>query len=117
MTNKEESEEENIYNEELVRQRFVSSIDAYKDYVLNIHDKNKQNAGMNDAMMAFTKTLNKSLKCTPSTIQKQMHEFGKGTVGNSRTKNGRVITVNPPALSRRSFKVPGRGSARIVQTD
>ena len=103
MTNKEESEEENIYNEELVRQRFASSIDAYKDYVLNIHDKNKQNASMNDAMMAFTKTLNKSLKCTPSTIQKQMHEFGKGTVGNSRTKNGRVITVNPPALSRRSF--------------
>ena len=45
-----------------------------------------------------------------------MHEFGKGTVGNSRTKNGRV-TVNPPALSRRSFKVPGRGPARIVQTD
>ena len=35
------SEEKNIYNEELVRQRFASSIDAYKDYVLNIHDKNK----------------------------------------------------------------------------
>ena len=57
VTNKEESEEENIYNEELVRQRFASSIDAYKDYVLNIHDKNKQNASMNDVMMAFTKTL------------------------------------------------------------
>ena len=42
-----------------------------------------------------------------------MHEFGKGTVGNSRTKNGRVITVNPPALSRRSFKVPGRGPAPL----
>ena len=34
-------EEKNIYFEELVRQRFASSIDAYKDYVLNIHDKNK----------------------------------------------------------------------------
>ena len=72
---------------------------------------------MNDAMMAFTKKLNKSLKCTPSTIQKQMHEFGKGTADKSWTKIGRVITVNPPAFSRRSFKVPGRGPARIVKTD
>ena len=46
-----------------------------------------------------------------------MYEFGKGTVGSSQTKNGRVITVNPPALSRQSFKVPGRGPTRIVQTD
>ena len=29
------------------------------------------------------------------------------------SKNGRVINVNPPAVSRRTFKVPGRGPAPL----
>ena len=41
---------------------------------------------MNKAMMAFTKALKKSLNCIPTTIQKQMHEFGKGKVTTNRTK-------------------------------
>ena len=42
-----------------------------------------------------------------------MHEFGKGTVATNRIKNGRVINVNPPAVSRRTFKVPGKGLAPL----
>ena len=53
------------------------------------------------------------MKCTPSTLQKQMHEFSKGTVATNRTKHGGTIHVNPPALSRRTFKVPGRGPAPL----
>ena len=43
-----------------------------------------QDPSMNNAMMAFTNTLNKSCNCTPTTWQKHMHEFGKGTVASSR---------------------------------
>ena len=88
-------------------------MDAYKEKILNLHATNLLDPSMNKAMMAFTKTLNKSLDCTPTTIQKQMHEFGKGAVATNRTKNGRVINVNPPAVSRRTFKVPGRGPAPL----
>ena len=88
-------------------------MDAYKEKILNLHATNLQDPRMNKAMMAFTKTLNKSLDFTQTTIQKQMHEFGKGTVATNRTKNGRVINVNPPAVSRRTFKVPGRGPAPL----
>ena len=63
--------------------------------------------------MAFTKALKKSLNCTPTTIQKQMHEFGKGKVTTNRTKNVKIINVNPPAVSGRAFKVPGRGPAPL----
>ena len=77
------------------------------------NQQDMQDPSMNKAMMAFTKTLNKSLNCTPATVQKQMHEFGKGTVATNRTKHGGVISVNPPAHSRRTFKVPGRGPAPL----
>ena len=106
-------EEEAEYNDELVRERLCTAMDAYKEKILNHHIQNIQDPSMNNAMMAFTKTLNKSLKCTPTTIQKQMHEFGKGTVAKNRTKHGGTINVNPPALSRRTFKVPGRGPAPL----
>ena len=49
----------------------------------------------------------------PFAAQKQMNEFGKGIVATNRTKNGRIINVNPPAVSRRTFKVPGRGPAPV----
>ena len=95
----------------MVRERLINALDAYKDKILNLHQENTQDPSMNKAMMAFTKTLNKSLRCTPSTLQKQMHEFGKGTVVTNRTKHGGYISVNPPAIARRILKVPGRGPA------
>ena len=64
-------------------------------------------------MMPFTKTLQKSLNSTQTSIQKQKHELGKGTVTKNRTKNGRIINVSPPAVSRKTFKVPGREPAPL----
>ena len=62
-------------------------------------------------MIAMTKTLRRSMKCLPATIQNQMHNFGKGTIAKNRSKKGGTIKVNSPSLSRRTFKVPGRGPA------
>ena len=93
-----------------MRERLANT---YTEKILNLYATNVQDPSMNKAMMAFTKALKKSLNCTPTTIQKQMHEFGKGTVATSRTKNGKIINVNPPAVSRRTFKVPGRGPAPL----
>ena len=107
----EDSSTEEEYNADLVRERFIAAIDSYKDQILNHHENNLQDPATNNAMMAFTKTLKKSLNCKPTTWQKQMHEFGKGTVATNRTKYGGAIAVNPPAVARRTFKVPGRGSA------
>ena len=109
----EDCNNEEEYNADLVRERFIAAIDSYKDQILNYHQTNLQDPSMNNAMMAFTKTLNKSRNCTPTTWQKQMHEFGKGTVASSRTKHRGSIAVNPPAVSRRTFKVPGRGPAPL----
>ena len=111
----EECDEEEVpeFNNELIREKFANAMDAYKEKILNLHVTNAQDPSMNKAMMAFTKTIQKSLNCTPTTLQKQMHEFGKGTVATNRTKNGRIINVNPPAVSRRTFKVPGRGPAPL----
>ena len=64
-------------------------------------------------MMAMTRTIKRSLSCTPSTHQSMMHNFGKATVANSRTKKGAVIKVNPPAAASRKFKVPGRSPAPL----
>ena len=44
-----------------------------------------------------------------------MHEFGKGTVETNRTKHDGAIAINPPAVARSTFKVPGRGSAPMGQ--
>ena len=109
----EESEEEDEFNAELVKQRLSDAMDDYKNMILKMHDENPQEPKTNNAMMAFTKTLKKSLNCTPLTIQTQMHDFGIGTVAKSRTKHGGVITVNAPALANRTFKIPGRGPAPL----
>ena len=61
------------------------------------------------AMIAFTKSLKLSMKCTPATHQNQMHNFGKGTTSGNRTKRGAVIKVNSPAMAFRKFKIPGGG--------
>ena len=36
-----------------------------------------------------------------------------GTVGKSKTKRGGITNVNPPSITRRAFKVPGRGPAPL----
>ena len=80
---------------------------------MQYHVENPQDPSANKAMLAMTKTLKRSIKCVPLTIQSQMHNFGKGTVGTNRSKHGRMIKVNSPATSRRTFKVPGRGPAPL----
>ena len=68
---------------------------------------------MNKAMMAITRSMKRSLKSRPLTLQSQMHNFAAGTVGKSKTKCGGVINVNPPSIARQAFKVPGRGPAPL----
>ena len=88
-------------------------LDEYKAKILQYHVENPQDPSANKAMLAMTKTLKRSIKCVPLTIQSQMHNFGKGTVGTNCSKHGRMIKVNSPATSRRTFKVPGRGPAPL----
>ena len=106
-------DEEEIYDAELVRRKFSEAFDAYKDEILRQHAENPQDPAMNKAMMAITRSMKRSLKCKPLTMQSQMHNFAAGTVGKSKTKRGGVINVNPPSLARRTFKVPGRGPAPL----
>ena len=68
---------------------------------------------MKKAVLAITRSMKRSLKCKPLTMQSQMHNFAAGTVGKSKTKRGGVINVNPPSIARRTFKVPGRGLAPL----
>ena len=109
----EGSENEDTYDSEVVRRRSEAAFDEYKAKILQYHVENPQDPSANKAMLAMTKTLKRSIKCVPLTIQSQMHNFGKGTVGTNRSKHGRMIKVNSPATSRRTFKVPGRGPAPL----
>ena len=93
------------YDSEQVRRKFAEALVEYKTKILDYHVENPQDPS---AMIAMTKTMKRSMKCLPLTIQHQMHNFGKGTTTN-RSKHGGVIKVNSPATSRRTFKVPGRG--------
>ena len=97
--------------------KFADAFDCYKAEILRQHALNSQNPSMNKAMsepmMAITKNMNKSIRCTPLTLQNQMHNFAIGTVGKSRSRRGGVIKVNPPSLARRTFKVPGKGPAPL----
>ena len=107
------SDVEEVYDSELVRKRFAEALDEYKTKILDYHVENPQDPSANKAMIAMTKTMKRSMKCLPLTIQNQMHNFGKGTIATNRTKHGGVIKVNSPATSRRTFKVPGRGPAPL----
>ena len=66
--------------------------------ILRQHAQNSQDPSMNKAMMAITRNMNKSIRCTPLTLQNQMHNFAVGTVGKSRSKRGGGIKVNPHCL-------------------
>ena len=76
-----------------------------------MHDKNPEDPAMMKAIKAMTKTMEKSMNCNPHTIQSQMHNFGKGGAGSRKTKKGRIINPNPPAISAR--QAPGRGPAPL----
>ena len=101
------------FDAELIAKNFSDAMNSYRDMILIHQSKNKQDPATNKSMMAMTKSLKKSMKCTPLTHQHQMHTFGKGTTSGNRTKKGAVIKVNPPAAASRKFKVPGRGPAPL----
>ena len=90
------------FEEEFEKSRmdFVKAFEMYKDRVLALNLNNPANK---KAMRAFTKTLTKSVGCIDVTIQTQLHTFGKGTAGARKTKSGRIINPNPPAISARLF--------------
>ena len=62
----------------------------------------------------MTKTLRKSIKCIPLTLQTQTHTFGSGTIAHSQSSGVvETMNVNPPAKAKRSSKVPGRAPANL----
>ena len=52
------------------------------------------------------------MKCNPHTIQQQLHTFGKGGAASRKSKWGRVIKPNPPAISARLAPGSGPGVSR-----
>ena len=91
---------------ESVKELFLKSLQEYGEKVVSFNDKKSINA-----MKAMTRTLKKSMKCNPSTIQQQLHTFGKGGAASRKTKWGRVINPNPPAIAARL--APGSGPAPL----
>ena len=84
----------------------MKSLTEYGEKVAAMNDRNSI-----IAMKAMTKTLKKSMKCNPHTIQQQLHTFGKGGAASRKSKWGRVIKPNPPAISARL--APGSGPAPL----
>ena len=105
------SDEEESFDTQLIRRNFSEAFEEYRNKILEYQSNNPQDPSINRAMIAMTKTLRRSMKCLPATIQNQMHNFGKGTIAKNRSKKGGTIKVNSPSLSRRTFKVLGRGPA------
>ena len=89
-----------------VKEFFLKSLQEYGEKVAEMNDRNSIKA-----MKAMTKTLRKSMKCNPHTIQQQLHTFGKGGAASRKSKWGRVINPNPPAISTRL--APGSGPAPL----
>ena len=79
-----------------VKDLFLKSLTEYGEKVAAMNDRNSI-----IAMKAMTKTLKKSMKCNPHTIQQQLHTFGKGGAASRKSKWGSVIKPNPPAISAR----------------
>ena len=102
-----------MYDAELVARKFSEAFDAYKAEILGQHAENPQDPAMNKAMMAITRSMKRSLKCKPLTMQSQMHNSAAGPVGKSKTKHGGVINVNFPSLARWTLKVQRRGPAPL----
>ena len=77
------SKDEEEYDADLVAKKFADAFDCYKAEILRQYAQNNQDPSMNKAMMAITKNMNKSIRCTPLTLQNQMHNFTVGTVGGN----------------------------------
>jgi hypothetical protein len=103
-------DEDNEEQIEEINENYVKAIEDYTRKVVNMHSAT-QDPGMKKAMVAMTKTLKKSMKCTTMTLQNQMHNFGKGGAAARKTRKGRVINPNPPGISTRL--APGRGPAPL----
>ena len=97
-----EGEEEN----KKVKALFLKSLLEYGEKVSALNDPNSIKA-----MKAMTRTLKKSMNCNPHTIQQQLHLFGKGGAAARKSKWGRVINPNPPAIASRL--APGSGPAPL----
>ena len=97
----EEREDENEEREnenEQIRQNFMK---AMQDYVDKVVEMSSGDAGTLKAMRLMTKTLKKSMKCNPNTIQQQLATFGKLGAAGRQSKHNRIIKPNPPAISAR----------------
>ena len=77
-----------------VKEFFLKSLQEYGEKVVSLNDRKSINA-----MKAMTRTLKKSMKCNPNTIHQQLHTFGKGGAASRKSKWGRVINPNPPAIA------------------
>ena len=99
----DKNEEDEAQN---VKEIFLKSLQEYGERVVSLNDKKSINA-----MKAMTRTLRKSMKCNPSTIQQQLHTFGKGGAASRKSKWGRIINPNPPAIAARL--APGSGPAPL----
>ena len=86
-----------------VKEFFLKSLQEYGEKVVSLNDRKSINA-----MKAMTRTLKKSMKCNPNTIQQQLHTFGKGGAASRKSKWGRVINPNPPAIASTRL-APGSG--------
>ena len=102
--NHQEDEEEN----QEIRELFLKSLQDYGAKVATLNDPNTIRA-----LKAMTKTLSfrRSMQCNPHTIQNQLHNFGKGGAAARKSKWGRMIKPNPPAIAARM--APGSGPAPL----
>ena len=104
------SDEVESFDSQLIR-NFSEGFEEYRNKIPEYQSNNPQDPPVHRAMIAMTKTWRRSMKCLPASIQNQMYNLGKGTIAKNRSKKGGTIKVNSPSLSRRTFKVPGRGPA------
>jgi hypothetical protein len=110
----EGSEEESGFAEEqrlIAKAALTEGLEGWLNQAFAKSDQNPTDPGMTKAMLAMAKTLNRSSNCNSLTIQDQMHNFGKGGAAARKSKRGKVIKPNPPAISTRL--APGRGLAPL----
>ena len=100
----EYQDEEDAEEDEDIEEFKSEFLKALQEYGEKIVGGNMDKATLK-AMKKMTKTLKRSKKCTPHTLQQQMHGFGAQGAASHRTKTGKIIKPNPPAIAAR--KAPG----------
>lgn len=88
-----------------VGEALQQALKAYGEKVAAMLLANPEDKSTLKAAKAMTRTLVKAQKSIPHTLQQQMHGFGAGGAASRRTKTGRIIKPNPPAISAR--QAPG----------